>query len=374
MSDLEAILETGTVAAVEVAAAHMAEKGQPPGPCANCGIAMIGAYCAVCGQERDTHRRSVWGLMKVFFEDVLSFDSRILRSLIALLVEPGELAIAFREGRTRRYVPAIRAYFFVTLIFFVLLSVSNLAILQLEVTATPEQVVHNAKGYFLVSPDAKPTNSPDEPNLIPIGKDKALEPGQHYAFNTKSHFFSPVGAYHSKMPPDALARLNKYARNGNSGTVDPTGMWVTKSIYGALSKLAADPAALNSQISTWIPRVLFLLLPLYALLLALFYVRQRKHYYFVDHLVFSLNMHTFVFIILMIAVGIAQLFDSESVFWMTILAIGIYIFIAMKRFYRQSWFWTSVKFAAVSCIYTFVFLIPALVGVLALSVFGGSFG
>ena len=60
--------------------------------------------------------------------------------------------------------------------------------------------------------------------------------------------------------------------------------------------LAADPAALNGPLTTWMPRALFLLLPLYALLLALFHIRRRKRFYFVDHLVFSLSIHTFTFV------------------------------------------------------------------------------
>ena len=86
---------------------------------------MIGAYCAVCGQARDTHRRSVWGLIKVLVEDIVSFDSRILRTGWALVFKPGELASAFREGRTQRYVPALRLYLFVSLIFFLILSVDQ---------------------------------------------------------------------------------------------------------------------------------------------------------------------------------------------------------------------------------------------------------
>src|ERR1700733_12268747 len=98
--DLEAIVEIGGAAAVELAASSLLKHG----PCRNCDAPATGAYCANCGQERDTHRRSVWGLLKDFFEDLVSFDSRIMRTIIALLVEPGELPKAFREGRTIRYM------------------------------------------------------------------------------------------------------------------------------------------------------------------------------------------------------------------------------------------------------------------------------
>jgi hypothetical protein len=46
----------------------------------------------------------------------------------------------------------------------------------------------------------------------------------------------------------------------------------------------------------------------------------------------------------------------------------------MKRFYEQGWVWTTIKFGAVSFIYSVFFLAPALGGAIALSFFGGSLG
>jgi len=131
-----------------------------------------------------------------------------------------------------------------------------------------------------------------------------------------------------------------------------------------IEKLSRDPAALNAPLTTWIPRVFFLLLPLFAVLLALFYVRQRKQFYFVDHLVFSLSVHSFVFAILIVAIGAAQLLPGGRVAEIIFLSIGVYLFIALKRFYRQGWIATAVKFAAISFIYAVFVLAPALVFVL----------
>ncbi|MFL6690020.1 MAG: hypothetical protein ACJ8IR_07540, partial [Alphaproteobacteria bacterium] len=132
-----------------------------------------------------------------------------------------------------------------------------------------------------------------------------------------------------------------------------------------LSRLAANPAALNEPLTTWIPRVLFLLLPLYAVLLAVFYWRQRKKFYFVDHLIFSLSVHTFTFVALIVAVGLAQLVSGVLVFWFLLGSIGVYVFLSIHRFYEQSWFWTTVKFLSISGIYTIFFLLPALGAVIA---------
>lgn len=383
MSDLEAILETSGAAAVEIAATAMAERGHQVHPCPNCTKPMIGAYCAVCGQERDTHRRSVWGLVKVLVEDIVSFDSRILRTAYALVTKPGELASAFREGRTQRYLPALRLYLFVSLIFFLVLGVTNIAIMQLVVFATPVKVTWiNGKPYV-----PNPAYDPDDPDThfmpkyMPMSKDRASQPGGHFEYATKVYFFAPIGAYHVNLSPEARARLGKAnfeITDGNElkkKNVDPAKVkeaqaiksWVERHVFDGLQRLAADPAALNGELTTWIPRVLFLLLPLYALLLELFYIRKRKQFYYVDHLIFSLTIHTFGFVLLMLAAAAAQFMPGGGVAWGTLVIGGVYALIATRNFYRQNWFWTVVKFGAVSFFYVCFFVFPALGAVIALS-------
>ncbi|HEV2562377.1 MAG TPA: DUF3667 domain-containing protein [Rhizomicrobium sp.] len=379
MSDFEAILETGGAAAVEMAASALAERGQRTEKCPNCSTSMIGAYCAVCGQERDTHRRSLLALLHDLFEDIISFDSRVMRTAYALLARPGELPSAFREGRTQRYMPAVRLYLFVSLIFFLILSFSGIAIVQLQVTATPEKVIRDAKGNTFILNPAYDKDDPDMPRLLPIPKEKANAPGGPFSFSTVPHFFSRIGGYQSNLTKAERDRLVSTDVNVDVGTsADVTNAkdkrksraaknWVEKHVYDGIQRLAADPAAMNGPLTTWIPRVLFLLLPLYAVLLALFYWRQRKKFYFVDHLVFSLSVHTFAFAVLIMAVGAAQLLPGGIVAWSALGAVTLYLFLSIKHFYEQSWFWTSVKFIAISSIYTIFFLLPALASVLAAS-------
>ena len=102
-------------------------------------------------------------------------------------------------------------------------------------------------------------------------------------------------------------------------------------------------------------------------MLALFHWRQRQTYFFVDHLVFSLNVHSFGFVVLITAVWLAQVLSGGTVGWLVLAAVGIYLLVAMKRFYGQSWVRTATKFAFVSFIYTVFFLLPALGIVIAVS-------
>ena len=375
--DFEGILETAGAAAVEAAVL----AGTARTHCPNCGAKFTGPYCADCGQERDTHRRTIANLLGDFFEDILSFDSRILRTARALVAQPGELSCAFREGRTRAYVPPIRLYFFVTLLFFLILSFSGIAIMKLEITAQKLTAQDISKIQTQVKEaQEKANNKLAERGAsgisIKIGEGGGPQKPGYYP-SMRTHFFAPIDTGPKAVSPhvqEALANMHgdfdaaraAMAKKGETGGMSE---WVLTHLQSAMITLAHDPTAVNGPLMTWIPRALFLLLPIFAALLALFHWRQRKGYFFVDHLVFSLNAHSFAFVVLIAAVWLAQIVTGGAVGWLALLAVSAYVLIAMKRFYGQSWTWASVKFVLLSLTYAVFFLIPALVGVVAVSVF-----
>lgn len=382
--DFEGILETAGAAAVEA----VVLAGQKRSHCPNCGAEFAGPYCAHCGQERDTHRRTIAKLLGDFFEDILSFDSRILRTARALVSQPGELSCAFRDGRTQAYVPPIRLYFFVTLLFFLILSVSGIAILKLDIVAhklTAEEVasintkVIEAQRQVDAAKKKVAATGEDAGSSININIVGTKTPKVGDIFPTvQTHFFVPIDTSSKPITPEVQkgidtmkakfdAAQKQMAKEEKSGKADSTGSWIMRRSLATMTALAHDPTAINGPLTNWIPRALFLLLPIFAGLTALFHWRQRKDYYFVDHLVFSLNIHSFAFVVLIAAVWLAQVLTGGTVGWLALAAVGIYLLIAMKRFYGQSWAWTGLKFACVSFIYTVFFLIPALAVVIAVS-------
>jgi len=370
MEELEAILETGGLAAIEYAASALAEHGGKPGKCPNCHAPMIGPYCAVCGQPHNVHRRSVHHLAQDFFKDILSFDSRILRTAYALVARPGELPLAFREGRTQRYVPAVRLYLFVSLLFFLFLSATGIALVQFTIQITSQKFITDKQGNVLIVKDGETTR---------MGNMKADAHGNVYVegsggvhvpipgikangnvtntLTTQPRYFERIGAEHPKYSKDLAASLNELKKE--AGDKASESGWIVRPVYKALTEIEADPAALNGPLTTWIPRILFLLVPLFALLLALFYRRQKKEFYFVDHLVFSLTMHTFAFVALIAAATAAQLIAGAWVAWLTTLALTAYFVLSIKKFYHQDWVWTGLKSVGIGFTYVCFFVLPA---------------
>jgi hypothetical protein len=381
MDELEAILETGGAAAVEIAASALAERGGTVGHCPNCAHPMIGPYCAICGQPHNTHRRTLGHLLHEFFKDIVSFDSRILRTARALLFQPGELPRAFREGRTQRYMPAVRLYLFVSLLFFLFLSVSGIAIMQFDIHMVTYRLVTDKSGNVYriengvrAAMEGFKAGANGDVNLEQEGAPRILVPRMkvdgsiNNTITTKPMFFQRIGSQHQSLPPAVKAALAEIEAKSLAAAKKSQHGWILTDIYSTLQKLETDPAALNGPLMTWIPRILFLLLPLFALVLAVFYWRKRQQFYFVDHLVFSLSVHTFAFAVLIAAAVAAQFIAGVWVAGLTIGVLALYLLLSLKRFYAQSWSRTALKFVGIAFIYNVFFLAPALSAAIVASV------
>lgn len=380
MEEFEAILETGGAAAVEVAASALAERGGKTRPCPNCGRPMLGPFCAVCGQPLNTHRRSLGNLVKELAKDIVSFDSRILRTAKALLVQPGELPKAFREGRTQRYVPSVRLYLFISLLFFLFLSATGIALLQFNLAIDSYSLTHDNAGHVYkvingkrqlmkgLSSDANGKVVIADKDVAGIDLNMTADGKVQHSLTSNVAFFQRVT--HHKRSPELDKAVNEVKSDIkiNGENVD----WIKRAITGTLTKLRDDPGALNGPLTTWIPRILFVLLPLFAVLLAIFYGKQRRHYFFVDHLVFSLTMHTFAFVVLIGAAIAAQVMSGGWVARLTMVVLSLYFFLSLKYFYGQGWVKTGFKFVGIALIYSVFFLFPALIFALVASVVDGA--
>ena len=183
------------------------------------------------------------------------------------------------------HVPPVRLYLFVSLLFFLILSFTRLAPMQFAAEQGPSGV---------------------EPTII---------------------FFSHL------LPASAVAPLKTFGQELGEGPHRDGP--AARQLSGLTQRFFADPATLNATMTEWIPRILFLLLPLFALLLALFYWRQRKTFYFVDHLVFSLNFHSLGFVLLLAGALAAQFLPGVPA--LVVAALALYLLLAMHRVYGQGW-------------------------------------
>ena len=74
--------------------------------CLNCGEALVGPYCAGCGQERAT-RLTVRSKLAHAAASLWSLDRALLRTVVDLTLRPGDTCRGYVEGKRRRYVPPL---------------------------------------------------------------------------------------------------------------------------------------------------------------------------------------------------------------------------------------------------------------------------
>lgn len=86
-------------------------------PCKNCGTSLEGWFCHACGQNADTHHRSILHLIWEAIEGMFHLDGRLANTLPLLFFKPGKLAKDYMEGRIVRHVPPFRTFLVALLLF-----------------------------------------------------------------------------------------------------------------------------------------------------------------------------------------------------------------------------------------------------------------
>ncbi len=92
-------------------------------------------------------------------------------------------------------------------------------------------------------------------------------------------------------------------------------------------------------------------IPFLALLLQILYVRRSKEFHHVEHFVFCIHLVSFVFLLGTTLLALGLLFGlSHWLIWPCYILGWIYLFPAMKRYYKQGYLKTSLKFAVFSIV------------------------
>ncbi len=125
------------------------------------------------------------------------------------------------------------------------------------------------------------------------------------------------------------------------------GIVINKKFYG-------DKEAFNEQFLEAffhsVPQMMFVSVPLVALVLQLLYIRRRKLFFYEDHVIMIVHIYIAAFIAILVYYGFSglQTITEFSVFkWLGYTVIGyifFYCFAAMYKFYGQGIFKTFIKY------------------------------
>jgi len=288
--------------------------------CLNCGEELKGKYCHNCGQKNIPRRQTMGELFENFLGSFFSYESKFFRTIKYLLFKPGFLAIEYNAGRRERYYHPARMYVFISFVFFLLFFALPDDEEQLDEMPTDEVVI---------------TDEKKDENIFQID-------GNEYD-NRRDYDSVQLTLPEHERDNWLVRQLNYRSFELDEKYKDDDDQF--------FSELKESFAA-NS------PKVFFFLLPIFALLLKLLYI--RRDFFYSEHLVMSIYFYNFFF-----AAGIITLL-LELIPWLdwigvlTFFVIGLYLLLAMKWVYKQSWRKTIFKFILLS----FVFSICVCIGLL----------
>lgn len=290
--------------ASELATPSDASGGQTVTECPNCSARVEGKFCAACGQDNNVSVVAFHRLLGEFIRDFFNFDSRLFNSIWPLLAKPGFLTVEYLAGRRATYLPPVRMTLFLSIIFFGLVAWQ----------------ASDAMAIRVIDAQELSTNVPEDQKLFSLELEE----------DDRIEMTAATSGWLKSVEDRTNANLHRLGNDAG---------YQREILQKAIGNL---------------PVMMFILLPVFALMLKLLHLRSGRYY--VEHLIYSMHVHAFNFLTLAVLNGGSMLIDARglgvSVPWFLSAAwwvwFALYPWIAMKRVYRQGFFKTTLKFGVSS--------------------------
>lgn len=323
--------------------------------CLNCETPLneVYNYCPQCGQQNDDKNVSFRDLSRDLFENFFSFDSRLAHTVFPFFFKPGHLTNEFNKGRRFTYANPIRLYIIISVFYFFILNliIGNMTREFEAAMDTPE--ADTAQEAILAELDSADVEIKEAGSTVFFNADgdtTNLWPMSNAQWRT---FFDlkDNDQISEKQFFDSLHLESRHA--------------FTQYTVGQIIRVyRKDKEYLTSAIVQNLSLMMFIMIPIFALLLKLLYVRRKILY--INHLIHTIHIHTFSFFIygLIMALLYWWVENDDLQSWLVIgalVAVSTYAFVSFKKVYQQSWRKTLVKFWLTGFIYFYVVMIALFV-------------
>ena len=283
--------------------------------CLNCESLIHGRFCQVCGQENSDHHLGFWQMVKHFIFDIFHFDGKFFSTLKKLFTRPGSVSKEFIEGKRVSNLDPVKMYVFTSAIFFLLF-------------------------FKLYQPNVKTSTATEK---TPVASQVTAGSATNRSFVNGFD----IAPYTSLEAFDSAQ--NKLPANQKLGGIKR--LIIRKAVYlhthYGFDGYALAMAFINDFIHR-LPQAMFVTLPLFALLLKLLYARRKQWLYF-EHVIFSIHIFVTGFTCILLSLLFQRLSGwmvvpfIGSLQVLPVLALMLYLYLAMRLFYGQSWGKTLLK-------------------------------
>lgn len=361
-----------------VTVAPVAEPAPPPArfaACGNCASPLYGEYCYRCGQPEKGMIRSLREVGSDLADIIFNVDSRIFRSMFDLYFRPGYLTTEYCAGRRVRYVTPFRLFFVLCVlsIFAVQLSMEDLfrsdginVVLDEDDAAENGAETPSTPAEAPASDAAAPSAAAGTAESPSEGAPAAAPPGSQAPPGTSDQRKRDT----VEKALDQLFTFNDQPWNAVTNPVEIA--WlpeaVNRRINASLGHMRANaslatkkPALFGTAMFSVAPQTLFVLMPIFAVLLKIVYVFKRRLY--MEHLMVALHSHAFIFLSMLVLILLYALRGAlaavpsaaASVTWLITAAwvwLPLYLLLMQKRVYRQGWIMGVITYGVVGTCYS----------------------
>ena len=269
--------------------------------CLNCAAPLMGKYCAACGQKDQSDHPELHHFIHEVVHEFVHVDGKTIHSLKMLLLSPGTMTLEYWAGRRVAQIPPLRLYLVASIIMFGLIS------------------------------------------ILPNAKRIPFEPTMRVTSDDYDH-----GTPHSilDLPVEKRKEIVSGSFDGNSFLKEP------------LLKAVEDPTEFRHRLLGNASKTMFLMLPLFALVVQIVF-RSAKRVY-LEQVILALHIHSLAFVLF----AAAALMSSEGHSFLRyvsdlllLLGIPIYGLLTFKKVFGFSWFSTVIRSAVVVFAYSIIFVV-----------------
>ena len=327
--------------------------------CLNCGTELKGPFCYFCGQPDRNFMRFFPALLRDLMEDLLDLDSRFMRTIKPLFFKPGRLTRDYMDGRRFRYAPPMRLYIFSSIVFFLLAALLSSDAIKFNGVENNDGIIH-----FTADSAEEQQEVEEALNSLPPGVREQIDVEQVLAEVGETEVDNPGFEL-----DDIQFNDEPWDRETNPIDIKWLPDWINDSINDEIEgspqkaqQINDNPNLLVDKVFDILPATMFVLLPVVALIFKFWYLFAKRYY--VEHLIFSLHNHSFIFVslIMILLANVAGSFLNSHGYpaavtgteWLAIIIsiwIPVYLLISLRVVYQQGWWLTVGKFFVIGISY-----------------------
>ncbi|MBC3540736.1 DUF3667 domain-containing protein [Rufibacter sediminis] len=307
-------------------------------------------FCPKCGQENHDLNVPFQHVALELLEGTIHYDSKFWVTLKYLLFAPGKLTNEFHRGRRMGYVPPIRLYVFISFVFFFLLSL---------------RAGHIKNGDEVLGKDIRET--PVQVDSLITKAGPQARDSIRKELEARNLNFDSLLVVNNETEKERFSALDSIPHHASKEQLDAalTQMGVTSHNWfsrGLLQKAADFQRLTRIELAAkalkYLSVMMFVLMPVFALLLKLVFFRARRFY--MEHLIFSIHLHCFYFMLYIVYMLSLYLFTSFDLFgWANLLGI-LYLFFGLLRVFKRGYLRTFFNM----CTLLFLYLVTGVVTLL----------